>query len=50
VGEAEALYRQLLSLNPDDYSVHEGLHRCAAAAGAGAGECCRVLCGAVCGW
>jgi Flp pilus assembly protein TadD len=27
VGEAQALYRQLLELNPDDYSVHEGLHR-----------------------
>lgn len=26
--EAQALYRQLLDLNPDDYSVHEGLHRC----------------------
>lgn len=38
VAEAEALYRQLLSLNPDDYSVHEGLHRCPAAAGAGG--CC----------
>lgn len=27
VEEAQALYRQLLELNPDDYSVHEGLHR-----------------------
>jgi tetratricopeptide (TPR) repeat protein len=27
-GEAEAVYRQLLDLNPDDYRVHEGLHRC----------------------
>jgi len=26
--EAEVLYRQLLERNPDDYSVHEGLHRC----------------------
>lgn len=28
VAEAQALYRQLLDINPDDYSVHEGLHRC----------------------
>lgn len=27
VDEAQALYRQLLDLNPDDYNVHEGLHR-----------------------
>lgn len=26
--EAEQLYRQLLSINPDDYRVHEGLHLC----------------------
>jgi hypothetical protein len=38
VAEAEALYRQLLSLNPDDYSVHEGPHRGAAAAGVGGGR------------
>jgi hypothetical protein len=25
---AESLFRQLLSLNPDDYRVHEGLHLC----------------------
>jgi tetratricopeptide (TPR) repeat protein len=25
---AEALFRKLLSLNPDDYRVHEGLHLC----------------------
>jgi tetratricopeptide (TPR) repeat protein len=25
---AESLFRKLLSLNPDDYRVHEGLHLC----------------------
>lgn len=37
VDEAQALYRQLLDLNPDDYSVHEGLHRCGSRGGASRG-------------
>jgi peptide alpha-N-acetyltransferase len=28
LGDAERVLRQLLARNPDDYRVHEGLHRC----------------------
>jgi hypothetical protein len=33
LSDAQVLYRQLLDLNPDDYSVHEGLHRWAVSTG-----------------
>lgn len=49
--EAQGLYRQLLDLNPDDYSVHEGLHRWAwiGPAGENAGQGGR-LCWSCCVW